>query len=88
MEISTVSTFVSVETSHRQFCLYIHVCRCQELKDVGRNQTQDSALLPENRGKNRYNNILPCEFSFAGTQTEIKPGICSTAESTSLQPAH
>lgn len=33
----------------------------QNLKDVGRNQTQDSALLPENRGKNRYNNILPCE---------------------------
>ena len=34
---------------------------CQDLKDVGRNQLMDSALLPENRGKNRYNNILPCE---------------------------
>ncbi|TRZ00617.1 hypothetical protein DNTS_015387 [Danionella cerebrum] len=31
----------------------------EELKDVGRNQPQDAALLPENRGKNRYNNILP-----------------------------
>lgn len=32
----------------------------QDLKDVGRNQTMDVARLPENRGKNRYNNILPC----------------------------
>uniref|UniRef100_A0A2K6CAA7 Receptor-type tyrosine-protein phosphatase beta n=1 Tax=Macaca nemestrina TaxID=9545 RepID=A0A2K6CAA7_MACNE len=31
----------------------------EELKDVGRNQSCDIALLPENRGKNRYNNILP-----------------------------
>uniref|UniRef100_A0A665TBP3 protein-tyrosine-phosphatase n=1 Tax=Echeneis naucrates TaxID=173247 RepID=A0A665TBP3_ECHNA len=31
----------------------------EELKDVGRNQTMDVARLPENRGKNRYNNILP-----------------------------
>ncbi|KAM6937933.1 receptor-type tyrosine-protein phosphatase beta [Xenentodon cancila] len=31
----------------------------EDLKDVGRNQPLDSALLPENRGKNRYNNILP-----------------------------
>ncbi|XP_030587276.1 receptor-type tyrosine-protein phosphatase beta isoform X2 [Archocentrus centrarchus] len=30
----------------------------EDLKDVGRNQPLDSALLPENRGKNRYNNIL------------------------------
>lgn len=29
---------------------------------MGRNQSCDIALLPENRGKNRYNNILPCEF--------------------------
>lgn len=36
----------------------------QDLKDVGRNQTCDIALLLENRGKNRYNNILPCEFYF------------------------
>ncbi|XP_067906520.1 receptor-type tyrosine-protein phosphatase beta isoform X2 [Heterodontus francisci] len=31
----------------------------EDLKDVGRNQCFDTALLPENRGKNRYNNILP-----------------------------
>ncbi|XP_068162666.1 receptor-type tyrosine-protein phosphatase beta [Antennarius striatus] len=31
----------------------------EDLKDVGRNQTMDIARLPENRGKNRYNNILP-----------------------------
>ncbi|XP_070763030.1 receptor-type tyrosine-protein phosphatase beta-like [Enoplosus armatus] len=31
----------------------------EDLKDVGRNQPLDSALLSENRGKNRYNNILP-----------------------------
>uniref|UniRef100_A0A8C4V0L0 protein-tyrosine-phosphatase n=1 Tax=Falco tinnunculus TaxID=100819 RepID=A0A8C4V0L0_FALTI len=35
----------------------------QDLKDVGRNQTCDIALLPENRGKNRYNNILPYDTS-------------------------
>ncbi|XP_035257470.1 receptor-type tyrosine-protein phosphatase beta-like isoform X1 [Anguilla anguilla] len=31
----------------------------EDLKDVGRNQPLDCATLPENRGKNRYNNILP-----------------------------
>ncbi|KAL4641461.1 receptor-type tyrosine-protein phosphatase beta-like [Arapaima gigas] len=31
----------------------------EDLKEVGRNQPVDTALLPENRGKNRYNNILP-----------------------------
>ncbi|KAF5893464.1 receptor-type tyrosine-protein phosphatase beta-like, partial [Clarias magur] len=31
----------------------------ENLKEVGRNQPLDTALLPENRGKNRYNNILP-----------------------------
>ncbi|XP_061435028.1 LOW QUALITY PROTEIN: receptor-type tyrosine-protein phosphatase beta-like [Lethenteron reissneri] len=31
----------------------------EDLKDVGRHQPQDAALLPENRGKNRYNNVLP-----------------------------
>uniref|UniRef100_A0A3Q3FBX1 protein-tyrosine-phosphatase n=1 Tax=Labrus bergylta TaxID=56723 RepID=A0A3Q3FBX1_9LABR len=39
----------------RLYSLSLH----QDLKDVGRNQSLDSALLPENRGKNRYNNILP-----------------------------
>uniref|UniRef100_A0A672YIZ3 protein-tyrosine-phosphatase n=1 Tax=Sphaeramia orbicularis TaxID=375764 RepID=A0A672YIZ3_9TELE len=40
----------------------------EDLKDVGRNQPLDSALLPENRGKNRYNNILPCEWEAHLTQ--------------------
>ncbi|XP_043912939.1 receptor-type tyrosine-protein phosphatase beta isoform X2 [Protopterus annectens] len=35
----------------------------EHLKDVGRNQSFDTALLPENRGKNRYNNILPYDSS-------------------------
>uniref|UniRef100_A0A8C8M3B8 protein-tyrosine-phosphatase n=1 Tax=Oncorhynchus tshawytscha TaxID=74940 RepID=A0A8C8M3B8_ONCTS len=36
---------------------------CKDLKDVGRNQPLDTALLPENRGKNRYNNILPYDLT-------------------------
>lgn len=35
----------------------------EDLKDVGRSQSCDIALLPENRGKNRYNNILPYDAS-------------------------
>ncbi|TSZ83246.1 Receptor-type tyrosine-protein phosphatase beta [Bagarius yarrelli] len=31
----------------------------EDLKDVGRNQALDAARSPENRCKNRYNNILP-----------------------------
>ncbi|KAF4079469.1 hypothetical protein AMELA_G00178360 [Ameiurus melas] len=31
----------------------------EDLKDVGRNQALDAARIPENRCKNRYNNILP-----------------------------
>ncbi|KAE8615599.1 hypothetical protein XENTR_v10008563 [Xenopus tropicalis] len=31
----------------------------ENLKDFGRDQSSDTALLPENRGKNRYSNILP-----------------------------
>ncbi|KAL0967234.1 hypothetical protein UPYG_G00249540 [Umbra pygmaea] len=31
----------------------------EDLKDVGRNQPLDTARLPENRSKSRYNNILP-----------------------------
>ena len=38
------------------------VSSLQDLKEVGRNQPLDTALLPENRGKNRYNNILPCKL--------------------------
>uniref|UniRef100_A0A7N6BKQ2 protein-tyrosine-phosphatase n=1 Tax=Anabas testudineus TaxID=64144 RepID=A0A7N6BKQ2_ANATE len=38
---------------------YLLSSEYEDLKEVGRNQPLDSALLPENRGKNRYNNILP-----------------------------
>ncbi|XP_057710524.1 receptor-type tyrosine-protein phosphatase beta isoform X2 [Corythoichthys intestinalis] len=31
----------------------------EDLKDVGRSQTVEVSRAPENRGKNRYNNILP-----------------------------
>ncbi|XP_077450252.1 receptor-type tyrosine-protein phosphatase beta [Stigmatopora argus] len=31
----------------------------EDLKDVGRSQTVEVSRVPENRGKNRYNNILP-----------------------------
>ncbi|XP_069575306.1 LOW QUALITY PROTEIN: receptor-type tyrosine-protein phosphatase beta [Brachyistius frenatus] len=37
----------------------------EDLKDVGRNQTMDVARVPENRGKNRYNNILPYDSTRA-----------------------
>ena len=51
----------------------------QDLKDVGRNQPLDSALLPENRGKNRYNNILPCEFQLC-TYMNVKRGVMSLCQ--------
>uniref|UniRef100_A0A8C5TZY7 protein-tyrosine-phosphatase n=1 Tax=Malurus cyaneus samueli TaxID=2593467 RepID=A0A8C5TZY7_9PASS len=49
---------IIIFTSH-----FIPIPFLQDLKDVGRNQTCDIALLPENRGKNRYNNILPYDTS-------------------------
>ncbi|PWA21894.1 hypothetical protein CCH79_00015570, partial [Gambusia affinis] len=33
----------------------------ESLADAGTNQTQKAATLPENRRKNRFTNILPCE---------------------------
>ena len=35
----------------------------QELKPVGRDQSNDCAELPLNRGKNRFTNILPYDHS-------------------------
>uniref|UniRef100_K7F4E6 Receptor-type tyrosine-protein phosphatase eta n=1 Tax=Pelodiscus sinensis TaxID=13735 RepID=K7F4E6_PELSI len=35
----------------------------EELRSVGINQPKFTAELPENRGKNRYNNVLPYEIS-------------------------
>lgn len=36
---------------------------CQELKSVGLDLSHEAADLPVNRPKNRYTNILPCEWS-------------------------
>ncbi|XP_029008877.3 receptor-type tyrosine-protein phosphatase beta-like isoform X2 [Betta splendens] len=38
---------------------YLLSSEYEDLKEVGRNQPLDFALQAENRGKNRYNNILP-----------------------------
>lgn len=46
---------------HKSFVTFLWAFFVQDLKDVGRNQTMDVARVPENRGKNRYNNILPCK---------------------------
>lgn len=46
-------------------CVSLMRSLLQDLKDVGRNQPMDTALLPENRGKNRYNNILPCKSTYS-----------------------
>ncbi|KAK1906415.1 Receptor-type tyrosine-protein phosphatase beta [Dissostichus eleginoides] len=43
----------------------------EDLKDVGRNQTMDVARVPENRGKNRYNNIL-VQYHSLNDSTRVK----------------
>ncbi|XP_036439768.1 receptor-type tyrosine-protein phosphatase eta [Colossoma macropomum] len=43
------------------FCGF--VAEFEDLKLVGVNQTKNSALAPENRAKNRYNNVLPYDTS-------------------------
>ncbi|KAK9952792.1 hypothetical protein ABG768_018599 [Culter alburnus] len=55
----SISNFEAHLTKLRADSNYLLSEEYEDLKDVGRNQPQDSALLPENRGKNRYNNILP-----------------------------
>lgn len=35
----------------------------KDLKAVGVGQSKASALMLENKPKNRYNNVLPCEFT-------------------------
>ncbi|MGH0128092.1 UNVERIFIED_CONTAM: hypothetical protein FKN15_060258 [Acipenser sinensis] len=55
----TISQFESHFTKLQADSNYLLSEEYEELKDVGRNQSLDTALLPENRGKNRYNNILP-----------------------------
>ncbi|KAJ8373768.1 hypothetical protein SKAU_G00043480 [Synaphobranchus kaupii] len=54
-----VSNFETYLTKLQADSNYLLSEEYEDLKDVGRNQPLDSALLPENRGKNRYNNILP-----------------------------
>ncbi|KAJ8249735.1 hypothetical protein COCON_G00229510 [Conger conger] len=54
-----VSNFESHLTKLQADSNYLLSEEYEDLKDVGRNQPLDCALLPENRGKNRYNNILP-----------------------------
>ncbi|XP_068442248.1 receptor-type tyrosine-protein phosphatase beta-like [Clinocottus analis] len=59
----------------------------EDLKDVGRNQTMDVARLPENRGKNRYNNILPYDSTRVKlSYLEDEP--CSDYINASYVPGH
>ncbi|XP_072528839.1 receptor-type tyrosine-protein phosphatase beta [Salminus brasiliensis] len=51
--------FVSHLTKLQADSNYLFSEEFEDLKDVGRNQALDAARLPENRCKNRYNNILP-----------------------------
>nr|XP_020471463.1 receptor-type tyrosine-protein phosphatase beta-like isoform X2 [Monopterus albus] len=60
--ISSLIKIVNFESHYNKLLAdsnYLLSEEYEDLKDVGRNQPLDSALLPENRGKNRYNNILP-----------------------------
>ncbi|XP_062440532.1 receptor-type tyrosine-protein phosphatase beta isoform X2 [Rhea pennata] len=58
-----VSQFEAYFTKLQADSNYLLSKEYEDLKDVGRNQSCDIALLPENRGKNRYNNILPYDAS-------------------------
>uniref|UniRef100_A0A8C2ZU76 protein-tyrosine-phosphatase n=1 Tax=Cyclopterus lumpus TaxID=8103 RepID=A0A8C2ZU76_CYCLU len=59
----------------------------EDLKDVGRNQTMDVARLPENRGKNRYNNILPYD-STRVKMSYLEDEPCSDYINASYVPGH
>uniref|UniRef100_A0A803YNZ0 protein-tyrosine-phosphatase n=1 Tax=Meleagris gallopavo TaxID=9103 RepID=A0A803YNZ0_MELGA len=67
MLVAVTALFVcrqKVSNGHERPTARLSILLCPiDLKDVGRNQTCDIALLPENRGKNRYNNILPYDTS-------------------------
>ena len=39
------------------------LCCWQDLKEVGKEQAWDAAMLPVNRPKNRFTNILPYDHS-------------------------
>uniref|UniRef100_A0AAY5K948 protein-tyrosine-phosphatase n=1 Tax=Esox lucius TaxID=8010 RepID=A0AAY5K948_ESOLU len=65
--ISAVQAYIPIKASHFESHLnklqtdsnYLLSEEFEDLKDVGRNQPLDASRQPENRGKNRYNNILP-----------------------------
>ncbi|XP_053718746.1 receptor-type tyrosine-protein phosphatase beta [Synchiropus splendidus] len=59
----------------------------EDLKDVGRNQTMDVSRLPENRGKNRYNNILPYD-STRVKLSYLEDDPCSDYINASYIPGH
>ncbi|KAM9072126.1 receptor-type tyrosine-protein phosphatase beta isoform 2-T2 [Megaptera novaeangliae] len=59
----------------------------EDLKDVGRNQSCDIALLPENRGKNRYNNILPYDASRVKL-SNVDDDLCSDYINASYVPGN
>lgn len=51
----------------------------QDLKVVGTAQTKNSALAVENKGKNRYNNVLPCKHKPVNVITFITIRSASTS---------
>ena len=62
---SYTKRFIQPESSFR-YSLYIFVNEnilllLQSMRDVGKNERHEAADMPENRGKNRYVNVLPCE---------------------------
>ncbi|KAK5849431.1 hypothetical protein PBY51_009074 [Eleginops maclovinus] len=59
----------------------------EDLKDVGRNQMMDVARVPENRGKNRYNNILPYD-STRVKLSFLEDDPCSDYINASYIPGH
>ncbi|XP_058272942.1 receptor-type tyrosine-protein phosphatase beta isoform X2 [Hemibagrus wyckioides] len=59
----------------------------EDLKDVGRNQTLDAARLPENRCKNRYNNILPYDSTRVKLSC-LEDDLCSDYINASFMPGN
>uniref|UniRef100_A0A3B3XS88 protein-tyrosine-phosphatase n=1 Tax=Poecilia mexicana TaxID=48701 RepID=A0A3B3XS88_9TELE len=59
-------SFCEAEVDHFalvSFCGVSFSASSQSLAPAGTNQTQKAATLPENRGKNRFTNILPYDWS-------------------------
>lgn len=47
--------------SHTFSHTFLHLFLLKDLKLVGTGQSKTNALIVENKPKNRYNNVLPCE---------------------------